>query len=103
MPVLGVVIGVVSVGIAVLLVKLLSPSLETAPWQAAGQATGVAFLWFVWVWLLRLPQSADGWTMHALEGSYWGVIFIAVFLLLFPVLLVTTIKHARYFLKRFHR
>ena len=93
-----VVIGAVGVGIATVLVKLLSPSAKAAPWQAAG----VILLWLAWLWLLRLPRSADGWAMHALEGSYWGVLLVAVFVLLFPVLLVTSFRHARYFLRRFH-
>jgi hypothetical protein len=41
--------------------------------------------------------------MHALEGSYWGVLLIAVFVLLIPVLLVTSVRHARYFLLRLRR
>jgi hypothetical protein len=94
-----VVIGAAGVGLAALLVKLLSPSAGVALWQAVG----VVLLWLVWVWLLRLPQTADGWTMHALEGSYWGVLLIAVFVLLIPVLLVTSVRHARYFLLRLRR
>lgn len=84
--------GAVCVGIVAWLIKLLAPAPKPTPAQVAG----LVLLWAVWGGLLLLPHILDGWAMHGLESGYGGFILVAVFLLLIPVLLVSTGLHAHY-------